>query len=138
MGRIDDYLQKQRKIISDAKSNYEVGMRVQYNLAKLYFYSDDQLRIHSSNDRNNSTNPIEGISSLDFVYRKISKAVSLARKFDPNGIAGIITDHVNDLQIKLEERRMGREEYRYLQNTSTKDLVAEWSNEILSRLGKVA
>ncbi len=141
MGRIRDYLDKQIESVQKSERNIRLGKIIFNNLERLNSMSDTELRIYNSNERNSEVCPVDGTRSLDSVYRKISKA---ARFHDPDysdpfwDIAGIIHDHVAQLQIKIEERRMSKPEYNYLYRTSMKKLLIEWSKQIRNQLERVA
>jgi hypothetical protein len=141
-GRLGDYVLEQYRIAQQAKTNAAIARKIAENCEKTRSYSDTLIKIMSNNERSTGIDPVDGTRSTDFVYRKISKAVERARNpHHPNpywGLAGIISDHVIKLQIKMENRTMTREEYRHLERTSINNLLKEWSEEINARLSRTA
>ena len=87
---------------------------------RLMKYSDEKLRW--SNCYEGATNPVEPNKSRDPLYRKLAKAIKIARgKLD--GLDGMIEQRINEeYMIKLEERRMRAETYIEMNNKSAQEI----------------
>jgi hypothetical protein len=83
-------------------------------------------------------NPAYEEEISDPVYRKINKALNYS--YDPKStnpyypFAGLISDYVNEIQIRIERREMREDEYNYLNESSVDKLLSEWSKEIKSSI----
>jgi len=131
MGRIEDYIFKQKQIIDLSKGRKAVAEIIAENLKEFKSAKDFRLRIQnihgSQRDESRVTYPVHGDKSPDPVYRKLSKAIKYVHHNRCSG-EGILAEYINQLQIKMENRKMREEEYSYLEKTSMKQLIFEFSD----------
>ena len=131
MGRIEDYISKQRRIINLAEKRKATAEIIAQKTEGSSADSHSALRIYNRNrdltDKFRPTYPVRGEESPDSVYRKLSKAKGYVHHNRCQG-ERMLADYINQLQIKMEERKMEKGEYFYLKETSVKRLILEFSD----------
>ena len=137
-----EYAGRQRQLATDAdrlaslhSARSEKGLQLAIVYECLMGLTNDECRIRDCNQRSSGIVPANGKTSTDPVYRKISLADGNLNKYDRYGIALSIRDHITDLQIKMERRQMTEPEYLHILETPEIQLIEEWSEPIIERLG---
>lgn len=134
MGRLEEYVEKQEQVILIADERINLANYLYQNILKPEFFQTASLKIHNINfpRGEESVGTLKGrLIKSDQVYAKLSEAM-IDLHFNKRGYEheGIIHKIINDLQIDIENRKMGEEVYAYLLKTPKERLIQDWLRKI--------